>query len=375
MESVKRDRLLWSDILRLLSTFFIIAMHGALRSNILYSTKFGSAGWCLSYTVFFLGLTGLDMYVVLAAMFQTDSDRTNIGKIFNIWGQLYFTTAAVSIVLRFMNIDFSGLDYVYTFLPFTTKTAWYVNVYILLYLLHPYLNRLIRNLGRNEYKRLVIIMLLFFCLAQSVIPEKTWTLDDTRGYGIIWFVTLYFATGYYKKYLMHEGVSVISVKNNLAAGILSVIISLLSKLIIHRISILTGHGGFAEDILIQLNSVSSLIFIFSCLGIFSRLRNENIPSVIQKYIRYAIPSSLGIYLISTQFKMHMHLWTDILHLDRYSCSVWAIPLLLWYSFVVCIVCMLLDKLRHKLAVLTVNRLKIGERLDAWQQRITENTKN
>lgn len=68
----------------------------------------------------------------------------------------------------------------------------------MLYLISPFLNKLINALDREEYKKLLIIILIPFCLL-SILPTEM-SLDKTGGYGIIWFVCLYFVAAYIRNY-------------------------------------------------------------------------------------------------------------------------------------------------------------------------------
>ena len=163
-------------------------------------------------------------------------------------------------------------------------------------------------------------------------------------------------------------------KKNVLILIISVISMTVSKILIHEVSALTGHGGFAENIWIHFNSVPMLLVSFSMLGIFMHIKNNSINVHLRKVIVYVAPATLGIYLFSTQFKLHMHLWTDILHIDCYGNSWKMVPAVFISAVLVFAVCLGLDKLRHLVALNTIDRLDIGKRIDLWQKKITDRLK-
>lgn len=369
MKVEKTERRISLDLLRIIATFFIITLHFLDRGTYLYTSVINNPWGIFSWFIEGIALAGVNIYVIISAFFLSDSSHARLGKVFDLWGQVFVTSVAVALVMKAAGFEMSGMDYVYAFLPFTTKQAWFVNVYVLMYLLHPFMNKVIAKMERHEYRVFLIILLLFFSAAQTFIPEKTWTMDSSEGCGILWFMTLYFVTGYYKKYMMKNGKPIVSVKTNLLVLLISAALMPISILLISFISNVTGHGAFAMHILYHYDSIPVFLGSFAVFGIVARRDNCSFRNGAKKMIEFIAPATLGIYLISTQGMLHMHLWTDILHVDRYVNSWKMIPAMAAGVLFVFTVSMLLDKLRHLLAVNTVDRLKIDKHVDEWQNRL------
>ena len=79
--------------------------------------------------------------------------------------------------------------------PVTFGEYWFVTCYLLLFILSPFLNILVKNLKKEDYKKLLMILTIVFVFLKFFIPE-TFTFDKTSGYGIIWFIILYLFSGY-----------------------------------------------------------------------------------------------------------------------------------------------------------------------------------
>lgn len=81
--------------------------------------------------------------------------------------------------------------------PFIVGKRWFVETYIILILLAPFINKLLCALRQQDYRLLLSFQLAFFCVWYSLGLSAP-LLDD--GYGIINFLTLYMLGGYIQLY-------------------------------------------------------------------------------------------------------------------------------------------------------------------------------
>lgn len=77
--------------------------------------------------------------------------------------------------------------------PFIVGKRWFVETYIILILLAPFINKLLCALRQQDYRLLLSFQLALFCVWYSLGLSAP-LLDD--GYGIINFLTLYMLGGY-----------------------------------------------------------------------------------------------------------------------------------------------------------------------------------
>lgn len=85
----------------------------------------------------------------------------------------------------------------YALFPYFYGNRWFVETYVILILLAPFISKLLRSLKREHYRLLLTVQLVIFCVWYSVGLSAP-VLDD--GYGIINFLTLYMLGGYIRLY-------------------------------------------------------------------------------------------------------------------------------------------------------------------------------
>ena len=74
---------------------------------------------------------------------------------------------------------------------------WFVLAYIVLYLLIPYINKIVNGISEKNYQILLGICVFFFYLWPTIYSN---TLMRDRGYGIVNFIILYLIGAYIAKY-------------------------------------------------------------------------------------------------------------------------------------------------------------------------------
>ena len=195
-----KERHVGLDILRIVSMIMIVTLHYLGKGGFLWETEPYTPLYYLVYGIEALCLVSVNAYVLISSYFLVESNEVRKKKLLKLYATVWFYNFIISVLLYKLDVPFSKMEIIYSIFPFFTKRYWYVNAYILLYLLHPYLNKLVQSINKRELQRLLITLLAFFCVAQSVFPVLEWTYDETQGYGIIWFVVLYLVAVYIKQY-------------------------------------------------------------------------------------------------------------------------------------------------------------------------------
>ena len=101
---------------------------------------------------------------------------------------LFFITVFYSVMFYLVSLVFKNNSVsIKTLMEFIKSITdrWFIYIYIILYLLIPYINKIIINIEKKDYKNLLIILLVFF----SVWPTF-WTkiTSSDNGYGIVNFI-------------------------------------------------------------------------------------------------------------------------------------------------------------------------------------------
>ena len=140
----------------------------------------------------------MNCYVLISGYFLVKS-KFKWKKVIQLWFETLFYSVfiyIVIVVLGLKEIDIKGI--IKSLFPILTKQYWFINIYLVMYILSPFINKLINSLDKKEYQKLIMILLICFSII-SILPDA-YTLDTSHGYGIIWFICLYLIAGYIRIY-------------------------------------------------------------------------------------------------------------------------------------------------------------------------------
>lgn len=141
-----------------------------------------------------LGLVGDVLFLVISAWFLVDSKRVKVSKV----ASMIMTVFTVSVVwyLVFIALGYrpDAMTTVKQFFPTIFQNNWFISYYIVLYLIHPLLNAMIRCMGKKE---LGIAALLLGIMCFGVIWGAGVRLGVLR---ILVFVAIYFIVAWLKLY-------------------------------------------------------------------------------------------------------------------------------------------------------------------------------
>ena len=254
-----------------------------------------------------LAIVAVDIFVLISGYFLCESKfkAKNVFKtaISGVW--IY----SVCFSLLAMKIGGEGINYgllMKACMPIMTKKYWFVNSYILLYILSPYINKLIRSLSKKQFSLLIGYFIVFFSIRPTVLP-LTWSQDGTGGMGIIGFLMLYCIGAWLRLYYSKD-------KKSLQWLIIYLLCSFL--LLISKVGILKIN----ENISTKFYSYASPLVIVETVALFltflsKKTMNKNVGNLINKIAKH----SFSVYVI--HFTMISVLFTEIFHVNDYIDSI------------------------------------------------------
>lgn len=193
------SRNLGIDLLRGLAMFFVIIWHFIGQGGMLAHSEPGSAKhWVLSavqiLTVCCVNLYGLTTgYLMSGKPFR-------LSRVVKLWTTTVFWSVAVSCVLFVVFPETRTLEEIVSmFLPILRGRYWFFTAYVVVMLLSPVLNLVIRSLTKRQYHLLLAVLFLLF----GVIPVGSLGYDVLRistGHHFSWMIALYIIGGYLRRF-------------------------------------------------------------------------------------------------------------------------------------------------------------------------------
>ena len=303
MENVKKsERLSNFELMRIVSIFMIATWHVIMHSNLVARSSGGLNLLLLS--IFSIFSIHVNSFVLLSGYFQYNK-KFNYRKIIPLINATWFYKAFFALLFLGLGIvAISKLDLLLFLLPLNITASydtfyWFINVYIVLYCISPFLNILIKNLSQKMHRRLVIVLFLL----TSVLPYISMqTFSPNNGYNLISFVMLYVIGAYFGKYKLSDNVHFKNYSKEKRQFILVCAflgIALLQFLIICLIKYLNGYDNsvlvyIRNVVSIGKDSFSSPIIIIESVTYLLLFETFIFKS---KFINKIASLTFGIYLV------------------------------------------------------------------------------
>lgn len=319
------------ELLRVLAMIMIVAHHYVLNGSLEYSSltlnssilKFVSIG----------GKIGVDIFVLISGYFLVNSGMKKI-KLFKLFMQVEFWGVVTSIFfgLYLFSINFIGYkDLAVSFVKsvFWIKTSfWFARVYLFLYILHPFINLVIKNINKGQHLKLIIFLLFIW----SVLPKIEFS---TIG-ELDWFVLLYLISAYTKLYCGER------FKHTKKLCIIAVVLYIVVFISAIFLEIVGLKIPFIATESMTMASMESPFILIISYCIFVAFRNINFYS---KIINKIASATFGVYLIHTSGVSRIFFWKYLFDNKGYANSNFLILHIIVSVALVYIICTVLELLR------------------------------
>lgn len=335
------------ELLRIISMVMIIFHHFAVHSGFAWNASSPPISYYWCNLISMGGQTGVNIFVLISGYFLVGRKRRlfDLKKLLKFWGQVFFYSIAIYIIAALMGVKGSFLQALF---PITSGAWWFASTYFVLFLIHPFLNRLIACLDQKSYQNLLILLVTCWC----VIP--TFTGSQYEGNDLTWFITLYAISGYARLYGFHPKFT--SRHYFILCGIFSLWTYLSSAAsTIWRAnwsaSFTTYYYGREK---LQILLISSTLFMA-----FAALKMRY-----HKWINVIASATFGVYLIHDHDLVRPFLWLNVFKNAQYQNSLMLIPYSVMVVAVVFAVCALIDLLRRQ-TVEKVYMRAVNTYADSW----------
>ena len=195
----KNNREYGLDIFRSVSMLMVIVIHVIGYGGLREAYAPGSVGdWAVSLAEIAV-YPAVDCFVLISG-FLLSSLPFKLSRIVRTWLSATFWSILIQCVFFLMNPEtISPGTVLYMFLPVLGEKYWFLNAYVVMMLVSPGMNHLLRELPRWKMRGLLLALLAVFCVAPIFAFGKD-VFKTQNGNAFPWFIVMYLCGGYVRRY-------------------------------------------------------------------------------------------------------------------------------------------------------------------------------
>ena len=309
----------------------IVACHFAVDGRFRFSKDAITINRLWTQFISMGGYLGDNIFVLISGYFLVSSSGLTLRKILNIWSRVFFYSVVFWVLFyNFRNTPIGIKKTIKSFMPLLFNQNWFATCWLMMYLIHPYINTLLKNLSRDEY----IKMLLITGLCVSVIPIFTKT-DYCGNLGR--FIFLYCIAGFFRLHAPDFGS-----KKFIWLGIAGIILNFLVVIVFDYLGLMFPKFADNATYFYKINSPTTVLIATSFLIGF---RSSNINY--SRVINTIASAAFGVYLIHGNIFMDPFLWCDVFKNASFQDSNYLIIYSIGVVIFVYVVCTVIELLRSK----------------------------
>ena len=320
------------ELLRIIAMILIVAHHISVHGLFDFQTSEITINSLWIQFLSIGGKIGVNIFVLISGYFLIKEKSTKIGKILKLWMQIFLYSVIIYIVFVITGEKQFGIkEAIKSFLPITFSQWWFAAAYFVLYLISPYVNKLLNCLDKKEYQKMLVLMAICWC----IIP--TFFTKGFQSNNLIWFIYVYSVGGYIRKYDINN--IFINVKC-ITISIIIAILTFISVIVFDFIGIRIPTAGEHATYLFGLQKIPTMIISILIFVGFINLKIKN-----NKFINIIASTTFGIYLIHDNRNLRNYLWDTVFNFTDFSNSIVLIPYSILVLIIIFVTCCIIELFR------------------------------
>lgn len=325
----------------------IISFHYAFKGG--FTDEIPWFNWYIIKVIWMFGELGVNCFMLITGYFMVEG-RFKLRKLIQLWVQIETYNIAVMLVAYKIGVlHWTGKKaFILQLLPVWQGKWWFMTVYIIIYILSPFMKQFAKNISKDDYIKFLAVCLMLW----SVIPTILGVFrNDTEGSlyytRAVWLVVIWFTGGYLRLYGHHCVGPIKSWKRVFCITLIIIIGSIWA--IKHFDSFFAWLGTTEPAYLWRPNTTPMYILSVSLFCIFLDMR---LPY--RKVIDRAASTTLGIYLLHDSV-LAGFLWGEVFKNSSYGDSPFLVIHIVWATMVIFLTGMIIDLIRQYLEKWTVGK--------------------
>lgn len=347
---MKKERKSNIELLRIIAMLLIISFHYVYKSGFEFEGLFLNSFIVKSFYMF--GELGVNLFILITGYFLVNG-KFSIKKLICLILEVdFYYIISILIGQKLGIVEINSVKEVFLmFFPTILNKYWFITAYIILYILSPYLNILIRNMEKKEHQKLIAICLLLWSILPTVFGIFYNTTEDMLYYSrLIWLIVMYLVGAYIKLYPIKL---LDNKRNSILGACFSFAVMLASIIIIAKNKVIFETLGTTEVAYFWPPNTIPMFTLSVC--VFELFLNFEMRCI--KIINIMASTTLGIYMIHDGILNH-YIWDTIFktkeHLSNQS---WTIIVdIIVASIIIFIFGMIVDLIRQVIEKITVKKI-------------------
>ena len=357
------------ELMRIISMFMIVLWHVIFHTNMFYNTS-GTTGYIIEF-IYLIIIVHVNSYVLVTGYFQYNK-KIKPKKIWGLIGSVWFYNILFTfIAMAFKLQKINKVEFLENTSILNINSYWFINYYIILYVLSPFLNKMIFSLKQSEHRRLILILYVAFSIIPTITKQRT--LENT-GLSIISFIFLYLLGAYFGKYKIKDSYHFkrnSNIKNGtiffslfLLFGIIGFVFYRFGLDLIKSDNIILN--DFGQTITMSATTFSAPIIILESVFYFLFFETISIQS---NFIGKISKFMFGVYLVHENYYVCNNIY-KIKQLNLYSNEPIVIIRAILTSIVIFFISIIIEMIRKFISKLIFNR-KAMKKLEQKYDKIVK----
>lgn len=293
------------EVLKLIAMFFIVFSHAMpMVSGVTGGQDFfmnldlntDSIQRILIILMRYSGQMGNAVFLVCSAWYLVDNDKIVWNKVFYMLADCFLISVLIMSIFLIVGYPLTAHEIICQFAPTYAMYNWYVPCYLLLYIIHPVLNRAFASVSREQACQIAVWMFIIYSGLQLLI-RNTFFYSHLIG-----FISIYWIVMYVKKYLRQFNTDKVKNIKLLLCCVIGNSILVLATNYVGR------EYGILKNSCMYWNTFMNPFFVLGAIAAFNIAKESYF---VNKTVNYISGLTLMIYVIHFNRLIFTHLIPDI----------------------------------------------------------------
>jgi surface polysaccharide O-acyltransferase-like enzyme len=344
------------ELLRIIAMIMIVAHHFAVHSGFDFPADTVTVNRLWIQFIQLGGKIGVDVFVLISGYFLISSAELKTNKVLKLWLQIFTYSSVIFFVFfGFGAVSFGFKTLLKNILPVSFSQWWFASTYFVLYLISPYLNKLLNTLDKKSYQRFLALLTFCWCIIPTFL-SVTWQSNE-----LLWFIYLYSLAGYVRLHASEssvKGTTLIAVSSALA------VLTFLSAVVFDILGTKTAFFGRHATFFYDMQKIPVLLISLLMFVGFLKIDIGYKP-----IINIISSATFGVYLIHDNKYVRQFLWETVFKNASFADSAVLIPYSVAVIAVVFAACTAVELLR--IYALEKHYMKAVDKFSALVNKWTE----